>query len=372
MILIADLIIALAISQLTLLCLSILIFQHGRTAHFISAFSFCLIAYLILNLSMLSGGTTASYVLGRFATLMPFFLWLIAFYFFAEGRKVPQVLLILMIAFVVVRAIGVPLYDPAAEWSSFWFFVIYFLPQLILLGFSVHCVYLAFNDYKTDLLEQRRRARVFFIMGMGIILVVVVGNGFFTFIDPFLDRIPLFSITPVPDIVFPFFILVLTLGFNLTLFRFSDDTIALIPATAKSSNENISGKASRRKSDLVLLDKVVKAMEHDKLYEESGLTIAELAKTLSIQEYQLRRVINRELNYRNFNQFLNHYRIIDSCNRLVDIDLIQNSIASIALDVGFSSLSSFNKAFKDIKGVTPSSYRNSGMSEPAQLQVRSN
>jgi AraC-like DNA-binding protein len=32
-------------------------------------------------------------------------------------------------------------------------------------------------------------------------------------------------------------------------------------------------------------------------------------------------------------------------------------ISSIALDVGYASLSSFNKAFKDTHGVTPSTWR---------------
>jgi len=330
-----------------------------------------LIAYLLNKLSVYSESALASYIFSRFATLMPFVLWLIAFYFFAEGRKVPQAVLISIAAFVLVRAIGVPLYDPSAQASSFWFFIIYFVPQLILLGFSIHCVFLAFNDYKTDLLEQRRQARVFFIMGMGILLVVVEGNGFFAFIDPFLDRIPLFSISPVPDVVFPLYIFVLTLGFNLALFRFSSDAMALIPTQVKRSNNNFKGQAARRKTDLAILENLVKAMEQDNLYEESGLTIAQLAKTLSIQEYQLRRVINQELNYRNFNQFLNHYRIIDASKHLVDLGHIENPIASIALDVGFSSLSSFNKAFKEIKGVTPSAYRNTGLSEFTDRRVQS-
>jgi AraC-like DNA-binding protein len=87
------------------------------------------------------------------------------------------------------------------------------------------------------------------------------------------------------------------------------------------------------------------------------LSIARLAESLTMQEYQLRRLINNELDYRNFNQFLNHYRIEESCQRLDDSAQSQHSIATIALDVGYSSLSSFNKAFKEIKGITPSLYR---------------
>ena len=109
------------------------------------------------------------------------------------------------------------------------------------------------------------------------------------------------------------------------------------------------------------------AMERDKLYQKSGLSIVRLAEALSIHEYQLRQLINQELHYRNFNQFLNHYRIIDSCERLLDSAKYEQSIATVALDVGFSSLSSFNKAFKEIKGITPSAFRQSGGSERGAL-----
>jgi AraC-like DNA-binding protein len=68
------------------------------------------------------------------------------------------------------------------------------------------------------------------------------------------------------------------------------------------------------------------------------------------------------LHYRNFNQFLNQYRIEEAARRLQDPHEQHIPISSIALDVGYASLSSFNKAFKDTYQVTPSVYR-SGQSE---------
>lgn len=96
-------------------------------------------------------------------------------------------------------------------------------------------------------------------------------------------------------------------------------------------------------------------MEEDRLYEKTGLTIAELAEALSMQEYLLRRLINQQLNYRNFNQFLNNYRINEACKKLKET---RTPISSIALDVGYGSLSSFNKAFKERYNITPSDFRN--------------
>ena len=39
----------------------------------------------------------------------------------------------------------------------------------------------------------------------------------------------------------------------------------------------------------------------------------------------------------------------------------REQIANIAYDVGYSALSSFNKAFKDIHNLTPTQYRNAAL-----------
>ena len=57
------------------------------------------------------------------------------------------------------------------------------------------------------------------------------------------------------------------------------------------------------------------------------------------------------------NQYLNQYRIAEAARRLQDPAEINLPISTIALDVGYASLSSFNKAFKEVHGVTPSIYR---------------
>jgi AraC-like DNA-binding protein len=353
-----DLIIALAISQLAMLGSSFLLLQRGKLARLMSLFSFCLIAYLLAQLSVLPDSALISYVLNRLATMMPLILWLIAFYLFVDGGKVSPQVWIVMAVFILVRAIGVPLYDPVNAANNFWFIVVYVIPQLILLGFSIHCLYFAIHGYGVDLLEQRRQARLLFVIGMGILLIFVLGNGFFSFVDPFLSQFELFSIGTIPNSVFPLYIFLLTLGVNLSLFRPGVHAFNLQPVSAKGSvNNKENNNRQLKKVDATLLDGLTKAMEEDKLYQESGLSIARLAESLTMQEYQLRRLINNELDYRNFNQFLNHYRIEESCQRLDDSAQSQHSIATIALDVGYSSLSSFNKAFKEIKGITPSLYR---------------
>jgi len=99
------------------------------------------------------------------------------------------------------------------------------------------------------------------------------------------------------------------------------------------------------------------AMLVDHLYREEGMTIARLARHLGIREYKLRQLINGQLGYRNFNDFLNHFRVEEVAARLRDPEHQGDTVLTLALDSGFRSLSSFNRAFKMAHGMTPTEYR---------------
>jgi AraC-like DNA-binding protein len=79
-----------------------------------------------------------------------------------------------------------------------------------------------------------------------------------------------------------------------------------------------------------------------------------LAQTLGVDEALLRRQINQHLGYRNFNDFLHHYRLQEAAERLAHEDL---PVLTIALECGYGSIGPFNRAFKQRFGMTPSEYR---------------
>lgn len=90
-------------------------------------------------------------------------------------------------------------------------------------------------------------------------------------------------------------------------------------------------------------------------YRRPGISIAALARELSIPEHVLRRLINRYLGHRNFNDFVNRYRVQEAAVLLKAQPT--RKVLDVALEVGFRSLSPFNIAFKRHHGVTPTEFR---------------
>lgn len=90
-------------------------------------------------------------------------------------------------------------------------------------------------------------------------------------------------------------------------------------------------------------------------YRQENLTLTMLAKKLDMPEYRLRSTINNALGYNNFNEYINELRIGEAAERLATEP--DTPITNIALDVGYRTMSSFNRAFRKIHNSTPSDYR---------------
>ena len=109
-------------------------------------------------------------------------------------------------------------------------------------------------------------------------------------------------------------------------------------------------------------------MTSERAYRQDGLTIATLAHQLGMPEYKLRRLINQGLGHRNFNSFVNSYRIAEVKAALADPQQAEVPVLTLALDAGFSSLGPFNRAFKAETGVTPTEYRRLNLGIAGQIK----
>ncbi|MEM8726174.1 MAG: helix-turn-helix domain-containing protein, partial [Pseudomonadota bacterium] len=80
-------------------------------------------------------------------------------------------------------------------------------------------------------------------------------------------------------------------------------------------------------------------------------------------EHRLRALINRRLGYRNFSAFLNRHRIAEAREKLSDREAVDLPVLTIAMDLGYNSLPTFNRAFRSETGTTPSEYRRVAIGE---------
>lgn len=115
---------------------------------------------------------------------------------------------------------------------------------------------------------------------------------------------------------------------------------------------------SSEKSEQYLL-KLRSEMKRQKSYIDKNISLAKLAKDIGISSHHLSQIINEKLNM-NFYDFINSQRTKEAAEQLADPDKSHLSIAAIAFDVGFNSLSAFNAAFKKFTDFTPSQYRKKG------------
>jgi ligand-binding sensor domain-containing protein/AraC-like DNA-binding protein len=103
-------------------------------------------------------------------------------------------------------------------------------------------------------------------------------------------------------------------------------------------------------------DQLINKMDSKKYYLQSTLTLNELAGYLSIPAYQLSHIINNKQN-KNFNEFINEYRINEAKRILETSKDAKINILELAYQTGFNSKSVFNSSFKKFTGQTPSQFK---------------
>ena len=98
--------------------------------------------------------------------------------------------------------------------------------------------------------------------------------------------------------------------------------------------------------------KVTAVMKEQKLYEDAELTLTQLAKKLSTNTSLLSKIINTGFG-KNFNDFVNEYRVNAFTEKLNAGEHQTQTLLSLAFDCGFNSKATFNRAFKKQTGMNP-------------------
>jgi AraC-like DNA-binding protein len=226
----------------------------------------------------------------------------------------------------------------AAPWETF--FGLGFdgaLLLLVLLG-----LWEAWRDMAVDLVERRRRLRLGFMVASGTYLAITLGVQSWNL---------LLDVTTPALVMRANMIAVALAGLTAAWFL-------LQPRTESWLDPSRSVKVvPLNRVESSVLKELERALEHDRVYLEEGLTIGALAERLGTGEHVLRNVINRGMGHRNFNDFLHTWRIREACEELARPEQARLPVLSIAMKVGYGSIGAFNRAFKDRIGMTPTAFR---------------
>lgn len=320
----------LAVSQLLLLGLLIAPSQNPMRVRVVALMLVAgVISYLIISLAKQNPVLLAFYELLWLwypANITPSLLLLLVWFIFEEKCCAP-LWLTLIVAFDLLSSVWFYYHCIGLHVPPVW------VPVSKVL-ISIGAILVVWVGRENDLIEVRCKVRNLIVFAVGLIMSVIYIT----------EIVTGFNISVMVSSIEAAFLFVLTLVCNYYF-------IKLYPHFQLVSVRPVIKEDSEDKVIIELLERMVS----ERLYTDHDLRVGSLAAMLNIPEYKLRKKINQKLGYRNFNQFVNHYRIEEASVKLLEDGRLP--VLSVALDVGFRSISSFNTAFQTQFGVSPTQYR---------------
>lgn len=259
---------------------------------------------------------------------------------FVDRRRQPTWMYVLLIAQCVLELLRVN--DVGwANAPSAW----------LQIAFVAASIYWTIGYWRADLVEARRRMRAFVSL---ILAVNVVAPTILLRLV-----IPEDGIANYRGYVVISLMTLATITF--LLFRFMDGNagVAVASPLAPAEPKEIETRPDRTREaeDELALKRLNALLLEQHLYKESGLTLKALAERVGLPEYRMRSLIHDHLGFRNFNSFLHAYRIKEAAALLANPEFEERAVTAIAQLVGYDSVNTFNRGFKEIMGITPTAYR---------------
>ena len=150
-------------------------------------------------------------------------------------------------------------------------------------------------------------------------------------------------------------------------------TIGMLPSdeqekgNSPQSDEEGHPQKKNTSRDVFFAHVLNQKMEVDKIYLDPRLSLSDLALAVGSNRSYLSEFINER--GKSFYDFVNEYRIAEAC-RIIDSasSLEKLTMADVATRSGFNSISSFNRYFYRVKGMTPTAYRRFHLLGPGNEQ----
>jgi len=232
------------------------------------------------------------------------------------------------------------------------------LQRALPLVFSVLAALAAARNWRSDLVEERRRLRVFIVV-TGI--VYTLASLAARLASPRGQLSGLMATLDVAGLL----LIVLAVAVRMLRVTRSNLFAPTAPVAGVSVQPPVEPEDTAPPDPAE--ERLAQALEHamtvERAYRAEDMSLASLAARLDVPEYRLRRLINQRLGYRNFNAYINGFRLDAVRAALLDPARRELPVLTLALDAGFQSIGPFNRAFKAATGRTPTEFRKENNAE---------
>ena len=251
--------------------------------------------------------------------------------------------LIAGLAWIVLASADRGLFGPAlADKGLSW--------GLVALGFGMmlHLAWRIVRDFRGDLVEGRRTARVLAVLFLAAQLVAE------------LVKEVTFGFDWRPQSV--------TIAQNLALLVFGVWMAALLLRPRVEHAKKVLSPAAPVRSgqvraaepadpDAGLVARLTHLVEVERVHLDSSMTLERFVALTGASERTVRRMIHRRFGHDHFRTFLNAHRVDEARRRLSEPAHDGDKMIAVAADSGFASLASFNRVFREVEGRSPTEYR---------------
>lgn len=332
----------------TLLLLAWLIFrdrlQFGRLAVLFVPLAICLSAFVIGNtpLASLRLGGVSGALANSLSGYTVIFLWWFCLSCFDSRFKVEGSALWVGLIWAAIATLdrGLLGWTIAGDELS---------AVLVIIAFGIvgHLVWRLIAERAGDLVDIRQHARITVAGLLGGML----------FIDLAADTLFGFAWRPqMFTLIQNMMILVFSLWLATKLLIVRENILTFGVAPNETGIESQDFWPVDRRAD-ALNRRLSDLMEEQKIYLDPDLSFGDFVKAMSASERQVRKLINQDLGYDHFRIFLNQYRVTEAKRLITARSRRNDKLIAVAMDSGFASLASFNRAFNAIEGCSPSEYR---------------
>lgn len=220
--------------------------------------------------------------------------------------------------------------------------------NLVIAGLVGHLFYNAWSGLADDLLEARRRFRILFFIAGGLVALGIA-----------IAEVALMgAAAPSWTLALQSSLILAIVGWaGCDVLVLGPRALSFGPQGGRENQPRVPEQEDLSWRDQAVESALLRLMNDEQVFREHNLTIATLAGRLKVPEHNLRRLISTTLGHRNFNAFVNGYRIAWAKAALADPAKARLPILTIAYDAGFASLAPFNRAFRAEVGQSPSDYR---------------